>query len=175
NVGTYAASLDTYEGGNNGSYNGLVVSVRRRASNNLNVDANYTWSHCINDINAGLVGMPNIDTGNTYVSINSKDPGTPSTVFVDSNGNWLPGVTTLTASPAHRDWNRANCPTDRRQRFTSTAVALVPQFSNRMMRTVLSDWNVGSIFQWNTGSYLTVSSGGDTALIARKTGAQAGP
>src|SRR6185503_7977717 len=45
NVGTYAASLDTYEGGNNASYNGLVVSVRRRASRNLNVDANYTWSH----------------------------------------------------------------------------------------------------------------------------------
>src|SRR6185436_5348696 len=150
NVGTYAASLDTYEGGNNAQYNGLVVSVRRQASRSLNVAANYTWSHCVNDINSGLVGMPNVDTGNTYASINGKEPGTPSTAYFDSNGNFLPGVTSLTASPAHREWNRANCGTDRRQRFTSTAVALVPAFKNRMVRLALSDWNVGSIFQWNT-------------------------
>src|SRR5205085_1218640 len=70
NVGTYAASLDTYEAGNNAEYSGLVVNVRRQATRNLNINANYTWSHCVNDINQGLLGMPNVDTGNTYVSVN---------------------------------------------------------------------------------------------------------
>jgi len=172
NVGTYAASLDTYEGGNNASYNGLVVSVRRQASRNLNVSGNYTWSHCINDLNAGLVGMPNVDTGNTYSSVNGKDPGTPSTAFFDANGNFLPGVTSLTATPAHRDWNRANCGTDRRQNFAGTAVTQVPRFNNAAMRTILSDWNVSSVFQWRTGSYLSVASGGDTALIGGNTSGQ---
>lgn len=171
-VGDYAASLDTYEGGNNAGYNGLVVSVRRQAGRTLNLNANYTWSHCINDINAGLTGMPNVDTGNTFVSINGKDPGTPSTAFFDANGNWLPGVTNLTASPAHRDWNRANCGSDRRQRFTSTAVAQTPRFNNTIVRTALTGWSVSSVFQWNTGSYLSVASGGDTALIGGNNGGQ---
>ena len=92
NVGTYAARLDTYEAGNNAEYSGLVVNVRRQATRNLNINANYTWSHCVNDINQGLLGMPNVDTGNTYVSVNGKDPGTPSTAFFDQNGNWLPGI-----------------------------------------------------------------------------------
>ena len=171
-VGTYAADLDTFEAGNNGSYHALVVSVRRQASRNLNVNANYTWSHCIADQNAGLVGMPNVATGNTFVSINGKDPGTPSTSFFDANGNWLPGVTSLTASPAHREWNRTNCGTDRRQIFTATGVALVPKFENKLLRWVASDWSASSIFQYRTGSYLSVASGGDVALIGGSAGGQ---
>jgi hypothetical protein len=165
-VGPYATSLDSYEAGNNAEYSGLVVTVRRQATKNLNINANYTWSHCINDINAGLINMPNVDTGNTFVSINGKDPGTPSTAFFDQNGNYLPGVTSLTASSAHRDWNRANCPTDRRQTFTTTAIAQVPRFTNNLMRTALTGWAVSSIYQFRTGSYLSVASGGDVALVA---------
>jgi hypothetical protein len=172
NVGTYAASLDTYEAGNNANYNGLVVSVRRQASKNLTVSANYTWSHCINDINAGLVGMPNVDTGNTFTSINGKDPATPSTAFFDLNGNFLPGVTSLTAAPVHRDWNGANCGIDQRQRFANTLIAQVPRFNNSLVRKVLTGWSLGSIYTWNTGSYLSVTSGGDTALIGGSTGGQ---
>src|SRR4030095_1967216 len=128
-VGTYAADLDTYEAGNNVSYNGLVFSVRRQARS-MNMNANYTWSHCVNDINQGLLNMPNVATGSTYVSINGKEPGTPSTPFFDQNGNWLPGVTSLTASQAHREWNRANCDSDRRHNFTVTGIAQVPRFEN---------------------------------------------
>ena len=171
-VGTYAASLDTYEAGNSAAYNGLVISVRRQASRNLNINANYTWSHCINEINSGLVGMPNVDTGNTFTSINGKDPSTPSTAFWDSNGNFLPGVTSLTAGPVHRDWNVANCNTDQRQRFTNTVIAQVPKFDNSLMRKVLSGWSLGSIYTWNTGSYFSVASGGDTALIGGSAGGQ---
>jgi hypothetical protein len=172
NVGTYAATLDAYEAGNNTSYNGLLISARRRAGRNFTVNANYTWSHCTNDINQGLLNTPNVDTGNTYVSINGKEPGTPSTAFFDQNGNWLPGVTSLTAAAAHKDWNRANCGTDRRQVFTSTGIAEVPRFKNSLMRTALTGWSVSSIYQFRTGSYLTVLSGGDTALIGGNTNGQ---
>src|SRR5215470_1299718 len=172
-VGRYAADLDTYEAGNNADYSGLVVSVRRNATRNLNINANYTWSHCVNDINQGLLGMPNIATGNTYVSINGKEPGTPSTAFFDQNGNFLPGVTSLTAAPAHRDdWNRANCGTDRRQTFTATGIAQLPRFSNTVLRTALTGWSVSNIYQYRTGSYLTVASGGDVALIGGSTSGQ---
>ncbi len=172
-VGRYAADLDTYEAGNNAEYSGLVVNVRRSATKNLNINANYTWSHCVNDINQGLLGMPNVATGNTYVSINGKDPGTPSTAFFDQNGNFLPGVTSLTAAPAHRDdWNRANCGTDRRQTFTATGIAQVPRFNNTIMRTALTGWSVSNIYQYRTGSYLSVASGGDVALIGGSTSGQ---
>jgi hypothetical protein len=172
NVGTYAASLDTYEAGNNVEYSGLVVSVRRQATRNLNINANYTWSHCVHDINQGLLGMPNVDTGNTYISINGKEPGTPSTAFFDQSGNWLPGVSGLTASPAHREWNRANCNIDRRQTFTATGIAQVPKFNNPVMRAALTGWSVSNIYQYRTGSYLSVASGGDVALIGGSTGGQ---
>jgi len=164
-VGKYAGSLDTYEAGNNAEYSGLVVNVRRSATKNLNINANYTWSHCVNDVNQGLLGMPNIDTGSTYISVNGKDPGTPSTAYFDQNGNFLPGVTSLTAGPVHREWNRANCPTDRRQTFTTTAIAQVPRLSNNVMRAALTGWSVSSIYQYRTGSYLSVGSGSDVALI----------
>ena len=143
------------------------------ATKNLNINANYTWSHCVNDINQGLLGMPNVATGNTYVSINGKDPGTPSTAFFDQNGNFLPGVSSLTAAPAHRDdWNRANCGTDRRQTFTATGIAQVPRFNNTIMRTALTGWSVSNIYQYRTGSYLSVASGGDVALVGGSTGGQ---
>jgi hypothetical protein len=174
-VGQYAGSLDTFESGDNASYHGLVIAVRRQASKDLTVNANYTWSHCINDLtgNPGLTGMPNVDTGNTYTSINGQAPGTPSTAFFDSNGNLLPGVTGLAAAPVHqRDWNRVNCSTDYRQRFTATSVAAVPHFNNSIMRTALTGWSISNIFRANTGSFLSVASGGDTALIGGYTTGQ---
>ncbi|HEY2383205.1 MAG TPA: carboxypeptidase-like regulatory domain-containing protein [Terriglobia bacterium] len=173
-VGQYASSLDTFEAGENAQYNGLVLSVRRQAKD-LTLNANYTWSHCINDLtgNPALTGMPNVDTGDTYTSINGHDPGTPSTAFFDNNGNWLPGVTGLAAAPVHQhDWNRVNCGTDFRQRFTTTAIAQVPRFSNTLVRGALTGWSVSSIVRANTGSYLTIASGGDTALIGGSTAGQ---
>jgi hypothetical protein len=164
-VGKYAGSLDTYEAGNNAEYSGLVVNVRRSATKNLNINANYTWSHCVNDINQGLLNMPNIDTGSAFVSINGQNPGTPSSAFFDQNGNYVNGTTSLTAAPVRREWNRANCPTDRRQIFTTTAIAQVPRFSNSVMRATLTGWSVSSIYQFRTGSYLTVGAGSDVAGI----------
>jgi len=123
--------------------------------------------------NPALTGMPNVDTGNTYTSINGQEPGTSSTAFFDANGNWLPGVSGLAAAPVHQhDWNRVNCGTDFRQRFTTTAIAEVPRFNNTVMRGALTGWSVSSIVRANTGSFLTIASGGDTALIGGYTTGQ---
>jgi len=159
------STLDNFEAGEKASYNGLVVTVRKNPTRNLNISGNYTWSHCINDLNLGLVGMPNVNAGNTYVSINGKEPGTPSTAFFDSNGNWQPGVSGLVASPVHREWNRANCASDRRQRINSTAVVSTPRFSNSVLRKVATGWRISSIYQGSTGGWLTVGAGSDAALI----------
>jgi hypothetical protein len=171
-VGPYVTNLDNFEAGNKASYNGLVVSVRRQATRNLNVSGNYTLAHCINDINLGLTGMPNAAQGNTFTSINGKEPGTPSTAFFDQSGNWLPGVSGLTATPVHRDWNRANCSSDRRHRVNSTLVVQTPQFNDPILRAVATGWRVSSIYQWSTGSWLTVGAGSDLALIGGSTGGQ---
>jgi hypothetical protein len=41
--------LNLVDPGGTASYNGLVLSVERRSRGGLNVNANYTWSHCISD------------------------------------------------------------------------------------------------------------------------------
>ena len=164
------ADLDPHDSGGNGSYNGLVITVRRQATRNLNASGNYTWSHCIAEPGS-LTAQPNVATGNTFFSVNGKDPGTPSTAFFDLNGNFLPGTSTLLATPVDRSWNRANCGTDRRHRFgypcrTSAAVR------NTILRMVATGWKVSSIYQWSTGSYLSVAGGGDIARIGGGTSGQ---
>jgi hypothetical protein len=109
--------------------------------------------------------MPNVNTGNTFVSVNGKDTGTPSTAFFDRDGNWLPGVTSLTASNSHREYGRSNCESDRRQRVNATAVVSTPTFSNPVLRMVGTGWRISSIYRYSTGSWLSVAGGGDIARI----------
>ena len=44
----YGAMVNGNDGGTH-SYNGLLLSVQRRATKGVSVQANYTWSHCIDD------------------------------------------------------------------------------------------------------------------------------
>jgi hypothetical protein len=63
------AFLDQYEAGGTASYNGLLLSVQRRASRGVTVGGNYTWSHCYgDDSKANSGGTP----GQTYQDPNNR-------------------------------------------------------------------------------------------------------
>jgi hypothetical protein len=172
-IAPYVNVVDGYTSSGNASYNGLVISVRRQATRNLNLTGNYTWSHCINDPNTALGTNPNVNTGYTFFSINGKEPGAPSTEFWDANGQFLPGVNGLTASIANRNWGRANCGSDRRRRLNSTAVFSTPSLTgNRILNMVTSGWRVSSIFTMSSGSFMSVTAGEDVARIAGSNGGQ---
>jgi hypothetical protein len=52
--GQYYSIVASIEDGGSSNYNGLLLTVQRRAARGLNVGANYTWSHCLGDeYNAG--------------------------------------------------------------------------------------------------------------------------
>jgi hypothetical protein len=62
--GTPIGFLDQYQPGGTQRYNGLLLSVQRRATSGVTVGGNYTWSHCYGDISrAAGAGTP----GSTYL------------------------------------------------------------------------------------------------------------
>jgi hypothetical protein len=66
--------------------------------------------------------------------------------------------------PTNRDSNRGNCNSSRRHIFNLTSVAETPQFDNPTLRTIVTGWRLSGIYRLQSGSFLTVSSGRDTAL-----------
>jgi hypothetical protein len=128
----YLNKVDT---GGTSSYNGLLLSVQRRAARGVTVSANYTWSHCISDSTqeAATNGTSNQGWG---------DP---------NNRRYDRGNCTTSA-------------TDRRHLFNLSGVAETPQFSNRTLRVVGSGWRISPIFKVLSGGYLSLSTSSDIAL-----------
>lgn len=60
--------------------------------------------------------------------------------------------------------NRGNSELDRRHNFNMSTVYDMPQFSNQAARILLSGWQISGITRILSGSWLTISSGVDTAL-----------
>jgi hypothetical protein len=118
------------QSGGNASYNGLLLTVRKRAARGVTVSGNYTWSHCIGpfqDNEGGGTGI-NPSLGNVY--------------------------------PGDRDRGRGNCVADRRHITNLTAVAESPRFENNTLRILGSGWRLSGIYRYLTGNYLTIVSGG---------------
>jgi hypothetical protein len=69
--GTPVAFLDQYEAGATQSYNGLLLSVQRRAAKGVIVAANYTLSHCLTDWSASQTGGGGTP-GSTYLDPNNR-------------------------------------------------------------------------------------------------------
>jgi hypothetical protein len=116
--------VDEYNDGSTASYNGLLLSTRGRFRG-LNVNTNYTWSHCISDF-------------------------------------FVAGVANNATTPL-RGRDRGPCNSDRRHLFNLTVVAGTPQFSNRALHAVASDWRLSAINRISSGTQLTIGAGADQA------------
>jgi hypothetical protein len=130
--------VNRIETGGTASYNGLVLSVQRRARG-VTTTANYTWSHCISD---------------WWHQAASGGEGTDT--WLDPNNRRF--------ERGNCDKGRE----DRRQVLNVTAVVPSPTFSNPALRAIGSGWRFSTIFRVLSGAYTEVVSGLDRALTGTR-------
>ncbi len=112
----------------------LVSTVRLR--NNLSLNANYTWSHCI--------GLPDIAAAGTVLN-----PG--QNYFHQGYGQNIGAL--------NRSLDVGNCEYDRRHVANVSLVYQTPRFSNNTVRRLASGWNLSSIIVAQSGAPYTLVSG----------------
>jgi hypothetical protein len=79
-----------------------------------------------------------------------------------------PATTEITGptivNPADPDLDYAYCSSDRRHVVNVSLVARTPDFSDKTMRALFSDWQFSPILRWQTGNRSSVTTGVDNAL-----------
>ncbi len=135
-VGQYFGYVNRIDTGGTASYNGLILSVQRRAARGVTVSGNYTWSHCISD-----------------------PGGDASTSLGSGNGGW-----TNPDNRRFDRGNCTTAGTDRRHVFNVSGVAETPRFSNLTLRALASGWRLSPIFKVLSGDYMSVTTSQDRAL-----------
>jgi hypothetical protein len=133
-AGSYIGVLALDDPSGSAFYNGMLVSIQRRAAKGVNVGANYTFSHCI---------------GDTTPFGGSFDVSANNSTYLDPN---------------NRRFDRGNCLSDRRQMFNWTVVADSPKFSNVALRDVASGWRMSALFRYNAGKPFNALTGTDRSL-----------
>ncbi len=93
---------------------------------------------------------------------------------LSSNYTWSHCISDLVTSefrnnlyqdPTNRAYDRSNCTgTDRRHLFNFSTVVSMPTFSNQWVQKVAGNWRLSPIFRTQSGPYLSITSGVDTAL-----------
>ena len=131
--GTQLGYMTQYDDGSTQSYNGLQLATTWRMQNNLNLNANYTWSKCI-----GIVLVNLLNPGQNYIH--------------SGYGNTIPGAN-------NRDLDYGPCSQDRRQNANVTLVAQTPRFSNRFARTVGTGWTLSTTIVARSGGPFQVVTG----------------
>ena len=140
--GRLIGGMSKIDSGATASYNGLIVDVKRQAATGVNVNMNYTWSHCITDPGGRQLG--------TFGNASYGDP---------NNRNRDRGDCMEFGS-------------DRRHVFNLSAVAETPEFSSPGLRAVASGWRLSPILKIRTGGPLNIRSGQDRALSGVDDGEQ---
>ena len=137
--------MDTYDSGATSSYNGLILSLTKQLSRNVSANANYTWSHCIGNLN---VGNSTGNAGAGLVIPNNRNYDRSNCQSVQIGGVFS---------------------ADRRQIFNSSIVYETPKLANRMENILLSGWRVSGIFRASSAPWLTVTTSTDIALTGAGT------
>ncbi|HTX40158.1 MAG TPA: carboxypeptidase regulatory-like domain-containing protein [Bryobacteraceae bacterium] len=117
------------------SYNGWANQLTRRFAHGLQFVGSYTWSHNIDNSTA--------DVFSTYTT-----PRRPQN-FQNINAD------------------RSDSALDHRQRFTYQVLYDVPflkQDQNWFLRNIVGSWEVAPVYQYQTGTWVTVQSGVDSNL-----------
>ena len=118
------------DNGGTQNYHGMIVSVQRRPSKGVNVNANYTLSHCIGDYQAR------------------------------SNNGYGPNVDHTYQDRYNRRRDRGNCEIDQRHTFNLTGIVETPQFANRTLSLLASGWRLSGIYRRSTGGTVIAASQG---------------
>ena len=108
--------MATVVNGGTQSYNGMLISVQHRPNRGINLNGNYTWSHCVGDYAARSSNGFGTSVDHTYQDRNNR----------------------------RRD--RGNCEIDQRHSFNLTAVAETPKFANHTLSLVGSGWRLSGIY-----------------------------
>jgi len=139
--GAKLGPVDVFDSGGTGSYHGLLVSVGKRLARGVSVNANYTWSHCIADINAGS-WVGSVGGGLNDANDRHRDRGNCQT----------------------QTGTGANQSLDRRHLFNINGVLEAPRFKGRMLRAIASDWRLSNSYRYQSAQFLTATVGSDYAL-----------
>jgi len=114
----------------------LQLSAEKRASKNLTILANYTYSKSID----------NLPVGGGVVDVGADSPST------------LPFGT-----PNRKAFDRGPSDFDHTHRFVTSYVWQLPGLNgqNALVRTILGGWQVNGVMAWQTGRPFTVVAGKD--------------
>jgi hypothetical protein len=140
NVGRLIGFLDYFTDHGYQKYNGMLLSVQKRAGDGYSVNANYTLSKC--------EGLPT--QGGTTPNVASGYSRPVSLINPPSDAD------------ARLDADLGPCDTDRRHIFNLSMTATTPNFAGAA--SVLSDWRLSGVFRASSGSPFSVTTGLDRAL-----------
>jgi hypothetical protein len=134
-------SITSLDAGGTQNYNGLLISSRYQVSRDVNLLANWTWSHCI-----GLSATNISNLGAVY-------PHQP----YQNNG------------PQDRHLDMGDCTgnsEDIRHIVNVTLVARTPRFDRAWVHRLATGWNSSTIYRFRTGMPITaaLNASGDNAL-----------
>ena len=130
--GTQLGNLTQYDDGGTQGYNGMLFTTNYRMRNNLTVNGNYTWSHCI---------------------------GLPLITLLNPGANYIHQGYGQNIGDVNRNEDVGNCDQDRRHVANITLVAQTPKFSNRTARILGSGWTFAPSFVARSGHPLTIYTG----------------
>ena len=151
-IGQFVGYLDWVTDAGWQQYNGMLLSMQKRAGNGLSLTANYTLSKCEGTAQSNTGGNPlNVGTGYTRPQSLLNPPANSKELFEADKGR-------CSFSPTHI--------------FNFTASAETPRFANGSARLLASGWRLSGIFRASSGNALVVVTGVDRSLDGVTTATQ---